>query len=444
MNGKIHGKQILNNTILKTFNGLTSSSQYLTTSDDSNVTLKVNSLSYTHSLEIGWKGLLSINRGGLNNATFNGSEILSANQNADKIISSGYKFNDFGTSSNDVWSAQKIIDYLSDFSFTIKQPITPLVELNSNTIIEYKQQHIENVLNFSYEIKTQGAAVNSVLLEWRSNNQGNWNTLSSNASITTFTHILDNAQNINSFNYRYTVTDTEGASGYETKTITSLGYLSPIITFDTTIVNKNHTFETDFLRESSNVETLLSGTFNKRTQNTEILGWKYQYKTDGDWIDINPIQTNINPNGTIPSLKHIPNFNIPSIKYRLVIIDDIGETYDESLPIEFKNLVFWGVGGPTSSNGVRQLSNKYFSNSNKDFNLSTGTESNVFSIAIPDSRQLITSVDNTSFVFWVTYILSNDLLIVNDYYGHPHPYKVYTFRQAVPYDRNHNHLLTLN
>ena len=53
MNGKIHGKQILNNTIVKTFNGLTSSSQYLTTSDDNNVTLKIDSLSYTHSISVG-------------------------------------------------------------------------------------------------------------------------------------------------------------------------------------------------------------------------------------------------------------------------------------------------------------------------------------------------------------------------------------------------------
>ena len=444
MNGKIHGKQILNNTIVKTFNGLTSSSQYLTTSDDNNVTLKIDSLSYTHSISVGWKGLLSISRGGLNNSTFNESEILHANENASKIVSSGYRFNDFGTSSVDVWSAKQIIDYLKEFSITIKQPINPIVYLDSNTTIEYKQPIINNVLNFSYQIRSEGATVGNVLLEWRANNQGNWTTLSANSSISTFTHNMSNSQNINSFNYRYTVTDSVGANAQVTKNITTASYLPPIINLETKIVNKNHSIETDSLRETSNVQTLLSGTFVKRTQNTQIIGWKYQYKTTGEWIDINSTQTQIDPNGTIPSLIHTPDISITSIRYRLVIVDDIGEAYDESIPIDFKKLIFWGTGGPTSSNGVRELTNKYFSNTNKEFNLATGTASNAFTIAIPDNRQLINSVDNTSFVFWVTYLLSSTLTVVNDYYGNPHNYKVYTFRQAVPYDINHNHLLTLN
>lgn len=111
MKGKIHGKQIINDTIVKTFNGSTYSNQYLDTVNDSNILLSIDSIERKHSFSVGWQGHLPIDRGGLNNSTFEPSEVLILSPTVSSVVSSGYKFNDGGDTSNDIWSANKIIDY---------------------------------------------------------------------------------------------------------------------------------------------------------------------------------------------------------------------------------------------------------------------------------------------------------------------------------------------
>ena len=88
-------------------NGITQSTQYFTSSNDSNVTLNIISSGSTHSYNVGWNGVLSLDRGGLNNTTFTQSQILITSTNS--VISSGYVFNDSGTSSTDILSAENII-----------------------------------------------------------------------------------------------------------------------------------------------------------------------------------------------------------------------------------------------------------------------------------------------------------------------------------------------
>jgi hypothetical protein len=91
-------------------NGITSTTQSFTTSNDSNVTLNTNSSGLTHSFNLGWNGLLSLNRGGLSNSTFTASQILIVDSLNSSVISSGYKFNDAGISTSDVWSAARILN----------------------------------------------------------------------------------------------------------------------------------------------------------------------------------------------------------------------------------------------------------------------------------------------------------------------------------------------
>ncbi len=98
------------------FNGLTSSLQFLTSSNDSNVLLNINSIGSTHSFNINWNGLLPLDRGGLNNSTFTASDILIIDSSTSSVISSGYKFNDLGTASTDIWTANKVISYINSSS----------------------------------------------------------------------------------------------------------------------------------------------------------------------------------------------------------------------------------------------------------------------------------------------------------------------------------------
>lgn len=114
----INGKQIQDNTVVKRLNGLTQSGQFLTSSNDSNVTLNIISSGSTHSFNVGWSGLLPLNRGGLSNSTFTASQILIVNSATSSVISSGKVFNDSGTSSSDVWSASKTINYISSTTIT--------------------------------------------------------------------------------------------------------------------------------------------------------------------------------------------------------------------------------------------------------------------------------------------------------------------------------------
>lgn len=112
---KINGKQLLDNTIVKTINGVTYSHQGITSSNDSNVTLNIIS-GQTHSLNLGWSGVLPISRGGLSNSNFTASQILIVNSMTSSVISSGYLFNDAGITAFDIWSANKIISYTSTIS----------------------------------------------------------------------------------------------------------------------------------------------------------------------------------------------------------------------------------------------------------------------------------------------------------------------------------------
>ena len=117
-NGRINGKQIVDNTVVKTINGLTFSDQYITSNNDSNVTLTIATSGTTHSFTVGWTGSLPLNRGGLGNVSFTASQILIVNSTTSSVISSGKVFNDSGTSSSDVWSASKTIDYISSATLT--------------------------------------------------------------------------------------------------------------------------------------------------------------------------------------------------------------------------------------------------------------------------------------------------------------------------------------
>jgi hypothetical protein len=99
-------------------NGLTQSYQYLKSNSDTNVELNISSSGSTHSFSLNWSGLLPISRGGLNNSSLTASQILIVNSATTSVISSGYKFNDSGTASTDIWSARKIIDNVITLTLT--------------------------------------------------------------------------------------------------------------------------------------------------------------------------------------------------------------------------------------------------------------------------------------------------------------------------------------
>lgn len=156
-NGRINGKQIVDDTVIKTINGLTFSDQYIISNSDSNVTLTIATSGSTHSLTVGWTGTLPLSRGGSNNTSFTASQILITSTNS--IISSGYKFNDSGTTSTDIWSANKVISYALTGSGTVSY-ITQFTGTNSigssgytindNTVTSNNVISAQKVVEYNY------------------------------------------------------------------------------------------------------------------------------------------------------------------------------------------------------------------------------------------------------------------------------------------------------
>jgi hypothetical protein len=89
----------------------------------------------THNLSISWTGILPMNRGGLNNSVFTPNELLISNLNS--VVSSGYRINDAGTASSDIWSAAKIIQQMGSTMVNKETPVGSIDGVNSVFILAH-------------------------------------------------------------------------------------------------------------------------------------------------------------------------------------------------------------------------------------------------------------------------------------------------------------------
>ena len=116
---------------LNSFNGSTASSQTIAVYGDANIGIGISKMESanpnlaTHNLSITWTGILPINRGGLNNSVFTQNELLISSTGS--VISSGYRINDSGTASSDIWTAAKIIQQMGS---TMVNKETPTGSIN--------------------------------------------------------------------------------------------------------------------------------------------------------------------------------------------------------------------------------------------------------------------------------------------------------------------------
>lgn len=92
---------------------------------------------------------------------------------------------------------------------------------------------------------------------------------------------------------------------------------------------------------------------------------------------------------------------------------------------------------PTNNSGIRSLSKSY----NNTFTLVTGNVRNIFLIAIPSTKTLISVIDEDALGANITseYKLSGTIITVNDAGGVSVSYKIYILEAAIPYTTSHNH-----
>jgi len=336
----------------------------------------------------------------------------------------------------------------------IAEPIAPTVSLSSPTTIAFNQTSVSNVLNFSYTINTLGGSVSTAVLEWRRNNAGSWTTLTNNVNAISVTHnVTDTAFNTQSFNYRYIVVDSAGATTTATLNITPQGYAAPSMSLS--VVRNSSTGisgETNTKREKGNVGSTLSGTISKNRTNVPMTSYSVQYSTNNStWSGV-PGLTNITISGdpssvTIPATSHddasLKSFS--NIYYRITVTDSYTTSTSSSSTVSFLNAIFYGTSAtaPSNSDDVRLLSNRVFTTDlSNPFILNTGNTERIFTVAFP-SPTSITSVfdlDALNANITNTYILSS--VNVNDGGGIETSYKVYTMTNAIPYDANHRHQIT--
>jgi hypothetical protein len=157
---------------------------------------------------------------------------------------------------------------------------------------------------------------------------------------------------------------------------------------------------------------------------------------------------------SISPFTHAPTeTNINSIQYRLVVGDEHTSNNTFLSTITFRKGIFYGATSsyPTPSSNLRNLDNKYLSDHSNPFDLNTGTEFNIFVIALPEPQSITGVSDLSSLEASLfggsneteNYVLNTNLTTINNYSGNPQDYNVYIYNPAIPYsDGSHTHRVT--
>lgn len=168
---------ILSSGGIKSFNGSTASAQNIIITNDNNIELDIETLdssvvgtssvtSVIHNLSVNWTGILPMERGGLNNTVFTPNQILISNLNS--VISSGYTFNDNGTSAKDIWSADKVLKQISTTAVNKEKPIGLINGVNKVFLLLFEpvrnSEHLYlNGLLQDSDINTDYAIVGNII-----------------------------------------------------------------------------------------------------------------------------------------------------------------------------------------------------------------------------------------------------------------------------------------
>jgi hypothetical protein len=324
--------------------------------------------------------------------------------------------------------------------------LTPTISLTTTTAISLNQTSIDNVLNFNYVINSLNALVVGATLDWRRNNSGDYTVLSGSTGATAFTHsLIDSAFNTHQFNYRYRVTDSFGATAQAVVNITPT-YIAPTIAITLTGASTTSP-EIPTRREKGNVASNISAVITRNSQYVDLQSYQLQYQENGGGYTT--IGSSISISGSSASIGPIPHSTantVSSARYRIEVTDQYLTSSNTSSTINYLNYIFYGATASASSTSadVRSLPVRGLSaDVANPFNLSSGTEYVIYTVAFP-GNELLEVLDLTASSADITgeYTLNPTLTSVLDYAGNPTNYKVYTLTLSLAYTVNHNHRIT--
>lgn len=238
---------------------------------------------------------------------------------------------------------------------------------------------------------------------------------------------------------------------YEVKQIFNPDYIIPTIDFFISGDTINYP-ETHLKRETGNVSTNINANIIVNENNYPLVGYKLYYGYNNQKIQINGL-FNISPTGgTIPEYQHydldLSVSGLTNIEYYIEVLDTYNNFIgtETSKQITFDNMIFYGNTNIEPNNGysIRDLQNKLFNLETNSFILETGTDNNIFVIAMPENRDLIMVTDQMAFMLDITHLFNKTQINVPDAGGKLNLYNVYIMENAIPYSRNHNFLITLS
>jgi hypothetical protein len=339
----------------------------------------------------------------------------------------------------------------------ISEPIDPTLTLSGSNVLTSAFNTTGSVttsITSSHVINSSGGTVSLANLEFRAGNSDPWLSLTT-SSVTPLKY--DHVFVVDPFftsvlNYRYSVSDDQGAAGSTTLSLTPQAYASPVISLTVARTSPGSvTGETDSKREIGNVGSTLSGIITRQRVNVPITSYSVQFSKNGSsWTDVpglSEVPVSGNPSTvTIPTTTHLDLDlkNSTVVYYRVRVVDVYQATTSSNRTINFLRTIFYGPTSatPATSSNVRSLSNKVFTDSSNPFNLETGTSQRIFVVAMPSSLSVTEVLDLDALNANITnnYVLNT--LDIEDAGGTTVSYHVYTMTNAIAYTSNHRHRVT--
>jgi len=313
--------------------------------------------------------------------------------------------------------------------FEAKNPTVNLSSSGNNVTFGESGKTVN--LNFSYTINTLGASVSGTTLEWRRGGIGVWTGLTITTGDTTYNHNIDdtaNRFNTDILNYRYTVTDSAGASATATHNVTPQAYAAPTMALSLggTVISP----ETQTSREKGNVISNPSGSINSNRLLVDITDWTLERQYDGGGYIVLASGTSLSTSGVTISatLDNTIPTTATTINYRITYVDEYNSGNGGAQSIIFNYFSHWGYNTGTSltSGQVIALANKNFLASRAMTDTFTAALLEYTYYSYPASYGAITSI----ILDGVTPILGafteiNSALSVTNSYGESLNYRVY-------------------
>lgn len=332
----------------------------------------------------------------------------------------------------------------------LSESISPVVSLSTSTSVPlpFGITAVSNNIDFSHTIMTLGATVSTAILEFR-RGSGTWSTLSTDTSSSgTYVHTDTNTLwDTTNYNYKYTVTDSTGASGFATLTISIAPYVSPTIPITVTGSSVNAP-ETNAKREIGNVSSVITSTITRNSPLADLLSYRILCQTNEagafNQIDSGALAASTD---TITYTHNDSALDTStSLTYKIEVTDEYAVNNSANSKVSFQYLIFCGpvATTPTNSAGVRALTTRYFADStNNPFILNTGNVFNRFTAAMPNTKTISLVMDlEVNANLTPTYASGLATFNVNSYSGDPVSYKVYTMNPAIAYTFSHRHQIT--